>query len=131
LTVDPLTNPVPFTVRVKAAPPAVAVGGAREVIEGSVVTGTLMTPPLPVVVVGVPSDKAPTVFKTASGIVKLLVDDNVTVITAATPLPMVWEFRPAATQVVDPTIVLHVSVLPAAVRTGPAAIVSEATSPEE
>jgi len=34
LTTEPLTNPLPFTVKVKAAPPAVALDGARELMEG-------------------------------------------------------------------------------------------------
>ena len=34
-TTDPLMNPVPFTVRVKAAVPAVAVDGDSEVIVGT------------------------------------------------------------------------------------------------
>jgi hypothetical protein len=34
-TTDPLTNPLPFTVKVKAAPPAVALEGEIEVIAGT------------------------------------------------------------------------------------------------
>src|SRR5207244_9842066 len=37
LTTDPLTNPLPFTVRVNAAPPAVADDGDSELIEGGAV----------------------------------------------------------------------------------------------
>ena len=40
LTVDVGINPEPLTARVNAAPPAVAVGGFRADIVGSVVTGT-------------------------------------------------------------------------------------------
>ena len=35
LTTEPLTKPVPLTVRVKALPPAVALAGARLVIVGT------------------------------------------------------------------------------------------------
>jgi len=35
LMVEALKNPVPVTVRVKAAPPSVAYGGAREVAVGA------------------------------------------------------------------------------------------------
>src|ERR1017187_1303895 len=34
LTTSPMAKPVPFTVRVNAAPPATAVGGSRLVMEG-------------------------------------------------------------------------------------------------
>ena len=34
-TIDVETNPVPFTVKVKAAPPAVALVGEREVAVGA------------------------------------------------------------------------------------------------
>ena len=37
MTVEPLRNPVPVTVSVKAAPPATAVDGLREVILGPLV----------------------------------------------------------------------------------------------
>ena len=38
----PLTNPVPFTVRVKAAPPAVPLVGASDVIVGAGLFAGLM-----------------------------------------------------------------------------------------
>jgi len=130
-TTDPLMNPVPFTVRVKAAPPAVAADGDREVMEGTGLVGTLMVPPVPVTDVTLPSTKAPRVFMTDRGTDKLLVGVSVTVTTAAMPLPMVWEFMPLVRHVVDPVIALHVSVLPEAVNAGPATRLREATSPGE
>ena len=42
LTTEPLTNPLPFTVRVKAAVPAVADDGESEVMEGAGLLGGLM-----------------------------------------------------------------------------------------
>jgi hypothetical protein len=61
LTVDPLMNPLPLTASVKARPPAVAVDGAKAVIEGDGLAGalTVMAPPIPADVVAVPSSKAP------------------------------------------------------------------------
>src|SRR5579872_3411824 len=47
LTTEPLMNPAPFTVRVKAAPPAVAPVGAREVIEGTGLAALMVKLALP------------------------------------------------------------------------------------
>jgi hypothetical protein len=44
-TTEPLTNPLPFTARVKAAVPAVADEGDREVIDGVGLLGALMVKP--------------------------------------------------------------------------------------
>ena len=131
LTTELLMNPLPFTVRVKAAPPAVALAGDREVMEGDGLVGTLMVPPVPVTGVTVPSTKAPSVFVTERGTDKLLVGVSVTVTTAAVPLPMVCEFMPLVRHVVDPVIALQASVLPEAVNAGPAATLREATFPGE
>ena len=133
LTTAPLTNPAPLTVRVKAAEPAVAAEGAREVMEGTGLVGTLtlMVAPLPVTVVAVPSIKAPTVLVTDMGTDELLLELSVGVTTAAIPLAIVWVFTPTARHVVDPVPALHVIVLPAAVNAGPAVTPSEATSAGE
>jgi len=56
LTTEPETNPVPLTVRVNAAPPAVALAGDSELIVGTgFVCVTVIVPPLAVMAKEVPS----------------------------------------------------------------------------
>ena len=89
-----------------------------------------MTLPVPDTVVEVPSAMTPTGFLIDRGTDALLVNDaRVTVTTATTPVLIGLAFRPTARQVEDPLIVLQLSVLLAAVSAGPAAILTEATSP--
>jgi hypothetical protein len=40
-TIDPVTKPIPFTVRVKAGPPAVAVVGLRLVIDNALIVRSM------------------------------------------------------------------------------------------
>jgi len=132
-TTELLMNPLPFTVRVKAVPPTVAVAGDREVMEGTgLEVWTLMTPPVPETIAAVPSDKAPCVPPIDMGTDEPPVEEvSVAVTTATVPLPIVLEFIPAARHVVDPVVALQVSGLLAAVRAGPAATLREATVPGE
>jgi hypothetical protein len=46
---------------------------------------------------------------------------------AATPLPIVFEFRPEARQIAEPLALPQVSVFPAAVKAAPAAKLSPLT----
>ena len=103
-------------------------------IEGAVVSGgggggpwTVMVPPVPVTATAVPSPKDPIVPPTEMGTDALLMGESVTVTTATTPLAITVEFRPDARQTVAPAAVLHWTVLAAAVRTGPAATLTEVT----
>jgi len=133
LTTEPLMNPLPFTVRVKAAVPAVALVGDSDVIVGTgFAPWTVMMPPVPETAAVVPSANAPKVLPIETGTDELLVADaSVTVTTAATPLPIVLEFKPEAKHINDPLPALQLSVLPAVVRAEPEAMLTAATSPGE
>jgi hypothetical protein len=87
-----------------------------------------MLPPVPETAREVPSASAPTRLPSDRGTVKLLVAESVIVTTATTPLLIVLAFRPEATHIVDPLVVLQVIVFPAAVRAGPAAKAMVVTS---
>jgi len=82
-------------------------------------------PPAPVTVVQVPSGKAPIALLTGSETTLLLVELNVAETVATTPLPIAVVFDPLTTQVTAPPAGLHARVLPAVVRTGPAAAVND------
>jgi hypothetical protein len=104
-------------------------------VEGAVVSGggggggpvTVMVPPVPETTTALPFPKDPIVLPTAMGTDALLVGVSVTVTTAATPLAIVAEVKPDAKQIVAPVLLLHWIVLAAAVRTGPAATLTEVT----
>jgi len=111
-TTDPLINPLPFTVRVKAAVPAVAETGDREVIDGTGLAGcplrTVMMPPVVEIDDPVPSANATTAFTTEIGTEELLVDEgSVTATCATTPLLIEVEFTPNARHIIDPVPGLH------------------------
>ena len=105
-------------------------------IEGAVVSGgggdpwTVMVPPVPVTATALPSPKDPIVLPTEMGTDALLVEESVAVTTATTPLAIMVEFMPDAIQTVAPVAELHWMVLPAAVRAGPAATLTDVTSVE-
>ena len=88
----------------------------------------MIVPPVPeMATAALPSPKDPIVPPTEMGTDPLLVAASVTVTTATTPSAMVVEFIPDAKQTVAPGPVLHWIVLPAAVRAGPAATLTEVT----
>jgi len=91
LTTELLMKPLPFTVRVKAAAPAVAADGDREVTDGAgFVVRTLTTPPAPEMVAAVPSDRTPYMFPTDMGTEESTGEvASWTVTTATVPLAMV------------------------------------------
>ncbi len=130
LTTEPLTNPVPFTVSVNAAPPAVALAGDSKLTVG---TGfdcvTVIVPPAPETLSDVPSAAAPIVLLIAiESRVLLLAALRFAVTTATTPLLMAFAFIPLARQITDPVPALQLRVLPALVRADPAAVLSELMS---
>jgi hypothetical protein len=91
---------------------------------------TVMVPPVPDTVVALPSGRAPMTSTIPTGIDALLVKAaSSTVTIATTPLPMELEFIPVARQTMEPLVVLQVTVLLAAVRTGPVAVLTEMMSP--
>ena len=92
LIAEVLTNPLPLTVRVKVAAPAVAPEGDREVIDG---TGLeiLMTLPVPVSAALVPSDIAAERLDSDNW-TELEAAASVTLTVATMPLFMALEFRP-------------------------------------
>jgi hypothetical protein len=88
-----------------------------------------MVAPVPNTAVSVPSGKAPTRPLIEIGVdVSIAASATVIVTTATVPLAIVVAFMPAATQVTDAAAVAHVTDLPAAMRAGPAATVTEAIS---
>src|SRR6266567_4714861 len=133
-TTDPLINPLPFTVSVKAAVPAVAKAGDNEVIDGTGLGAchprTVMLPPVAGIDAPVPSASACTAF--ATEIVTegpLVAAASVTLTCATTPLLIVVEFTPNARHINDPFPGLHEIDLPALVSAVPATTLREATLP--
>jgi hypothetical protein len=116
------------TVQVELEPEATLAGEhcSFEIVGRAV--WTAMVPPVPETAKAVPSASAPTGLPSDRGTVKLLVAESVIVTTATTPLLIVLAFRPEATHIVDPLVVLQVIVFPAAVRAGPAAKAMVVTS---
>jgi hypothetical protein len=127
LTAAPLTKLLPFTVRVKAPLPAVALEGDNEEITGTGLDATVViVPPVPERLSEVPSGSAPNILPIEMGMVEPpLPLASVNVGTATIPLPIAFVFIPAARQVTEPVAVAQVIVLPAAVSTGPAATLTE------
>src|ERR1019366_8782098 len=70
-TTEPLTNPLPFTVRAKAPAPAVAQEGDNDVIDGTGLGAchpwTVIVPPVAGIAAPVPSANASTAFTTEIG----------------------------------------------------------------
>ena len=89
----------------------------------------MMVPPAPVTDRAVPSAKTPVMFPAAIGTDEVPgAEASVTVTAATTPSGIAIEFIPTAKHVNDTGAALQFSVLPAAVRAGPAAILTEGTS---
>ena len=87
---------------------------------------TLIKPPAPETGTLVPSANAPIVLLIGrESRLLLLAGERVAETTATTPLPMALAFMPVARQVTEPAAELQLSVLPAAVNAGPAAVLSE------
>jgi len=130
LTTELLIKPLPFTARVKAAAPAVAAAGDREVTEGAgFVVRTLTVPPVPDTAAAVPSDRTPNMFPIDIGTEESTGEAASCTVTIATvPLLIVLAFMPTAKHVTDPVMALHVTDLLAAVSEGPTETLSEATS---
>ena len=129
-TVEPVKNPLPFTMSVKPGAPATAVEGETEEMTGAgFEANTLTAPPLPDTGVSVPSGRAPTRPVIDNGIDESLAVDASVMVTAATvPLPIPVVFMPEATHITDPDAALHVIAFPAVTAAGPAATLSEAIS---
>ena len=125
-TTEEGVNPAPFTVRVKERPPANAVAGNSEIIDGTGCS-TLMVPPVPVMVALVPTARTAKRLPTAMGTEEPAIPggksnwDTV----ATTPVPIVFAFIPVAKQMTVPLAALQLSVFPAAVSAGPAVGVRE------
>lgn len=131
-TTEPERNPEPFTTRLKAPVPAVAVDGEREETTGAgFETTTPIVPPVPVTGVSMPSGKALIRPLSDTGIeVSVAPEVSVRVTEATLPLAMVVAFMPEVTQMVEEDRLVHETDLPAAVRAGPAATETEAMSAE-
>jgi hypothetical protein len=134
LTTDPLINPLPFTVKMNAAVPAMADEGESEVID---VAGfevcppwTLIFPPVAGIDAPVPSANASTALN-AEIVTEgpLAAAASVTVTCAMIPPLIVVEFIPNARHTNVPRPGLHEIVLPALVSAAPATTLREATSP--
>ena len=98
----------------------VPVAGAKTEIE----------PPVPEIAVPIPVGDDPAVPVMVRGAtVPLAAVPSVTVAVATVPLPITVAFMPLATQVTDPLAAPQDTVLPAAVRAGPAAKLMEAMLP--
>ena len=81
----------------------------------------LIVPPLPAIPIFDPSGIAPHTFVKGIAIALLLVLEDMVAVTMATiPLLKAVEFIPVARQVSAPLPATQLSVLPAAVKTGPA-----------
>ena len=114
------------TVQVELAPAARLVGAHwKPEIRACKI---LIVPPAPVTAAEVPPGSDPITLLSGSETVAPLVADNVTVATATTPVLMVLAFNPLATHVTNPAPGLQFRVLAAAVRAGPAAMLTETTS---
>jgi hypothetical protein len=100
----------------------------KEDMVGGPACTTLTAPPVPETDAKFPSVLAPITLLKGIGIEVALVEFNVTVKTATTPLAIAVLFVPLAKQVTVPLAPLQESDLPAAVRALPAAPVTEATS---
>ena len=93
---------------------------------------TAIDPPVPATFASVPSGSVPITLPIGKeSTVALLPGERVAVIVASTPLPIAVAFTPDAKHTNVPTPELQFNVFPAAVRTGPAAALSEATSVAE
>jgi len=89
---------------------------------------TLIVAPEPVISASVPFASVPnTLLMESESNVALLLEDSVAVTTATTPLPIAVAFAPEARQIRVPTPELQLRFFPAAVRTVPAAAVSDVT----
>jgi hypothetical protein len=111
-----------------AVPPEVTVVGEHCNPETLGVEETNVTTlPVPERPMKLPSDKAPMTLVIGSEMELLLVEVSVTVNTATTPLAISLLFIPLARQVTEPLVGVQLSDLPAAVRTDPAATLTEAT----
>jgi len=122
----PLTKPVPFTVKVKAAPPAVALVGASVVIVGAGFPGPVTTPPVPRSVTVLPAGETATVFVSPMDVL-VTPEAMVRFTTPTVPLAMIAAFMPSATQVYVPALEAQVNVLPALVAAVPAIAEMETT----
>jgi hypothetical protein len=133
-TTDPLMNPFPFTVRVKAPVPAVAEAGDSELMVGAGLAGcqpwTVIVLPVAEIDAPVPSANASMAFP-AEIVTEgpLVAAASVMVTCATTPPPIVVAFIPDARQINDPFAGLHMSVLLVVVSAVPATTLREATSP--
>ena len=115
-------------MRVKAPPPAVALVGARFVVAGRGLAN-VMVPPVPVNIAAVPSAYAPSEFVIGTESKVLLVPEaSVAVTTATTPLPIVLESMLDVRHVTEPVLGAQLSVLLAAVSTGPGVILNDVIS---
>jgi len=122
----PLTNPLPFTVKVKAAPPGVALVGASVVIVGAGFPGPVTTPPVPRSVMMLPPGETATVLVSPMGVL-VTPEAMVRFTTPTVPLAMIAAFRPSARQVYVPAPEAQVNVLPALVAAVPAIAEMETT----
>jgi hypothetical protein len=118
-------------VRTNEGDPAVALEGDSEVIAGKEFCQlvTLITPPLPETAAPVPFGRTPDVDPIDTATEEPLVAAaSVTVTIAITPLAIPFSFTPLARQISDPFTARQVRFLPAFNSTGPAVILTEATS---
>ena len=91
---------------------------------------TVIVPPFPVTAIPVPLGSAPREPFTEIGTVEpLAADPNPTVTVATVPLLIAVTFMPIAKHVSVPVPALHVRLLPAPVKAGPAATVIDAILP--
>jgi len=111
------------TVQVEVAPDAMLVG---EQDNAETDCATVIVPPVPVVVVHVPSGKADITLLTGSETTGLLLEVNVAETVATMPLPIAVPFNPLTTHVTEPLAGLQFRVLPADVNAVPAVVVRDA-----
>jgi hypothetical protein len=94
-TTELLMNPLPLTVSVKAAPPAVALEGEIEVMAGTGARGLVIVPPVPVIATALPDDDTAALLATPTDVLATPAP-AVKVTTATVPFGITVEFRPEA-----------------------------------
>ena len=116
------------TVHVEVAAESRLVGEhCNEETVGRVDGVTVTTPPVPEIDAAFPSGRDPSRLLIGIGTELLLIGVRFTVTTATTPLPIGPAFMPLARQVIEPLAELQFTPFPAAIRAGPAAVLSELT----
>jgi hypothetical protein len=105
------------------------VEGAQVNDESSTDVRTVIVPPVPAIIVPFPVGDAPTAAREIGTTEPPAAVPSTTVAVATVPLPIRPAFIPVARQETDPLAAAQLTVFPAAVRAGPAAMLMEAILP--